>query len=256
MFSQSMVRRLSTALVLAAALAVPAQASHGDDEGRMASRSAWVKVTACSRSEHSAVFYARMRRLAHGQRLWMRYSLLERGDDGRFAPVEAPGLGRWRKSKPGVAAFGWRQRVRGLAPDSAYRARVDYRWVGVDGEVDRQVRRRSGICSQSGPLANLRARLTDSAPTETLGVRRYTVRLANAGQVAAKDFGVRLAVEGSSSETKTVDRLAAGDVTFLGFRASECLTAVTAEADPADVVPEWSETDNSQRLGCADIAGR
>ena len=92
------------------------------DAGTTASRQAWVRVSSCSRSEHNAVFYARMRRRAQGQRMWMRFTLLERGKDGRFTPVEAPGLKRWRKSKPGVKAFGYRQRVRGLSPSTPVRS--------------------------------------------------------------------------------------------------------------------------------------
>lgn len=249
-----MLRWLSIAAVLAiAGLSGAAQAQPPVDGGQVASRSAWVKVASCSRSEHTAAFYARMRRLAEGQRMWLRFTLLERGRDGRFTPAVAPGLERWRKSKPGVMAFGYKQKVRGLAADSSYRARVEYRWYNADGTLHRKLRRHSGSCSQSGPLPNLRARITGSEATELPGVRRYTVRLANAGQLAAEAPKVRFAVEGSSSQIKTVGRLVPGDAAFVSFRAPECTSAVIADADPADEVRESSETDNSQRLACADI---
>jgi hypothetical protein len=256
LFLFPMLRRLSIAAVLAtAALSASAQADL-PEAGQVASRSAWVKVASCSRSEHTAAFYARMRRLGHGQRMWMRFTLLDRGRDGRFTPVDAPALAHWRKSKPGVKAFGYKQRVRGLSPDSAYRVRVDYRWYGADGTLDHKLRRRSGVCSQTGPLPNLRARITGRQATELPGVLRYTVRLANAGQLAADNVGVRLAVESSSSETKTVAHLAAGDFKVVSFRAPPCTSAATADADPGDEVRETVETDNSQRLACADIPQR
>ncbi len=252
-----MLRWLSIAAVLAVAgLSAAAQAQPPVEGGQVSSRSAWVKVASCSRSEHTAVFYARIRRLAKGQRMWMRFTLLERGRDGLFTPVEAPALDRWRKSKPGVMAFGYKQKVRGLAADSSYRARVEYRWYDADGTLHRKLRRRSGSCSQSGPLPNLRAQTTGSAATELPGVRRYTVRVANSGQLAVEAPEVRFAVEGSSSESKTVARLAPGGVAFVSFRAPDCTSAVTAQADPADEVRESSETDNSQRLACADIPAR
>jgi len=244
------LRSVAIAAVLAGALSANSPAQQASVQP------AWVKLSSCSRAEHSAVFYARMRRLARGQRLWLRFTLLERGEDGRYLPVEAPGLRRWRKSKPGVGAFGWRQRVRGLAADSAYRTRVDYRWFGSDGELDRRARRRSGVCSQTGPLPNLRASIAGSAPTELPGIRRYSVRVANAGQLDAEDVGVRFAVAGSTAETKTVAHLGAGDVAYVSFRASQCASSVTAEADPADAIREESETDNSQRLVCADVPSR
>jgi hypothetical protein len=252
-----MLRWLTVASALAiAGLTGAAQARPPVDGGQVATRSAWVKVSSCSRSEHTAAFYARMHRLARGQRMWMRFTLLERGADGQFAPVDAPALRRWRKSKPGIKAFGYKQKVRGLAADSSYRARVDYRWYGADGTLARRLRRRSGECSQSGPLPNLRARVAGSAATELPGITRYTVRLANAGRLAANAPRVRLAVEGSSSETKTAGRLEPGESTLVSFRAPRCTSAVIADADPADELHESSETDNSQRLACMDIAER
>jgi hypothetical protein len=194
-----------------------------------------------------------MRSFAKGQRMRMRFTLLERGRDGRFAPVAAPALRRWRKSNPGVAAFGYRQRVRGLDPDAAYRARVEYRWYGEDGALDRRVRRRSGVCSMVGPQPNLRARIVATFPAGAPGWRRYTVRLANAGSARADDARVRLAVEGMSSETRTVAGVAAGAAVLVDFQAPECVTGVVADADPADELRESNESDNHQRLGCAQL---
>jgi hypothetical protein len=257
-FLLPMLRRLSiAALVAAGALTATAQAAApGDRDGRLAARDAWVKVMACSASEHNATFYARMARLARGQRLAMRFTLLELDEGGTYTPVRAPGLNRWRKSKPDVKAFAYRQKVRGLAADSAYRARVDYRWYAADGELTRRARRRSGICSQSPPKPNLRARIVGSAPTDLPGIRRYRVRLANPGTAAAIDAGVRLAVDGSSPETKWVPRIAAGAAAFVHFRAAQCAGSVRADADPDAEIAESSETDNSHQLACTALARR
>jgi CARDB len=243
---------------IAASIAVAALGAAGAqaDPGQIASRSAWVRVASCSRSEHKAAFYSRMLHRAEGQRMWMRFTLLERGEDGHYAPVAAPALKRWRKSKPGVRAFGYKQRVKGLAPDSAYRARVDYRWYDSDGTLTHKARRRSGVCSQSGPLPNLRARVTGSAATEIPTLRRYTVRLSNAGEAAAQNAKLRFAVEGASSETKTVAFVAAHDFQVVSFRAPACTSTVTAEADPLDEINESVETDNRQHLGCASVPAR
>jgi CARDB protein len=251
-----MVRRLTCAVVLAAAAVTATAQADQPAPGQMASRSAWVKVSSCSRSDHKAVFYGRMLHRSEGQRMWMRFTLLERGDDGHYTPVEAPALKRWRKSKPGVKAFGYKQRVRGLDPESAYRARVDYRWYDSDGTLDHKARRRSGVCSQSGPLPNLRARVTGSSATELPTLRRYTVRLSNAGEAAAQAVKLRFAVEGSSSETKTVAFVASHDFQVVSFRAPACMSSVTAQADPADEINETVETDNGQHLGCAAVPAR
>lgn len=241
------------AIALIAALAGGPPAQPAPDDGRVAAPAAMVKVASCSRASRSAVFYSRVRRLARGQRMWMRFTLLERGADGRYMPVAAPGLQRWRKSKPGVKVFGYSQRVRGLTPGSAYRARVAYRWHGADGRLDRKVTRRSRVCSQAGPLPNLRARIVATAPGSAPGTRRYTVRLVNAGRGPASDASVRLAVEGAGSQTKTVARVAPGTAAFLDFDAAECITAVTADADPGGTVAESNESDNGRRTGCAEL---
>ena len=249
-----MFRRAAIAAVLLAGLAATAQADTPAPVPAPAAMSlASVKLSSCSRTDHTASFSARMRRTAQGQRLKLRFKLLERGADGSFRPVDAPALARWRSSRPGVRAFAYKQNVKGLSPDSAYRARVDFRWYAADGTLARKLRRHSGTCSQSGPLPNLRARTVGSQATPTSGVRRYTVRLANTGEAAADGAKVRFAVEGASSEDKAVGRLAAGDFALVSFLAPDCTTAVTATADPAGELAESVETDNSQRLACADV---
>jgi hypothetical protein len=214
---------------------------------------AHMKLVSCSPAQGSAVFYGRMRSLEGVERMSMRFSLLERGGDGRYEQVRAPRLARWRKSRPGVAAFGYRQRVRGLAEDAVYRARVDFRWHDADGEVVRRAYRRSRLCSQAGPLPNLRARIVASAPTSTGGVTRYSVRVVNAGGAPADQVGVALDVDGSAVDTQTVPRLEAGEARLLDFRGPRCERSVRTAADPAGSVRESSEDDNAQSLTCEQL---
>jgi hypothetical protein len=209
-----------------------------------------VKLVSCSPAHGSAVFYGRMRNVSGSERMSMRFSLQERTGDGRFQPVRAPRLARWRRSRPGVAVFGYRQRVRGLAEDAIYRARVDFRWHDEGGEVLVRAQRRSRPCSQAGPLPNLRARLASGGPTATPGVSRYAVRVINSGDAPAEQAGVRLAVDGSAVDTQTVGRLDAGESRLLEFRGPRCEGSVRATADPAGAIRESVEDDNSQTLSC------
>jgi hypothetical protein len=194
-----------------------------------------------------------MRSLRAGQRMSMRFSLLERTAEGPYQPVRAPRLGRWRKSRPGVAAFGYRQKVKGLSEDAVYRARVDFRWHDAEGEVVRRAQRRSRPCSQSGPLPNLRAWMVRTGATTTPGVVRYLVRAVNSGIAAAQRVDVMLAVDGSAVDTKSVPRLEAGQTEVVEFRGPRCGSSVRATADPDDTVRELSEDDNSQSLTCAQL---
>jgi hypothetical protein len=219
---------------------------------------AYVKVAACSPAHGSAAFYGRMSALVQGEgeRMSMRFSLLERTGDGPYQQVRAPRLARWRRSRPGVAAFGYRQKVKGLSEDGVYRARVEFRWRDADGHLLRRAQRRSRPCRQAGPLPNLRARIVDSRPTANKGVFHYTVRAANVGGAPADQVAVALEVDGSAVDTQTLPRLEPGEARALEFSGPRCQGSVRAVADPSNSIRESSETDNSQSLPCAHIPRR
>jgi hypothetical protein len=251
-----MLRRAILTATLAACLLAPAQvgARSGAGKGVEAlTPVASVKVSSCSRVDHSAMFYGRMKRLAGADRMAMRFTLLQRAEHESFAPLRAPGLGRWRKSKHAVRGFGYRQRVRGLVDGSLYRMQVDFRWYDEEGSVIRRTRRRSRTCSQAGPLPNLRVKVMDSTPTAIDGVSRYEVRVANRGTAAAQLVDVALEVDGSAVDTQTVARLDPNQKQLLTFRGPTCVNGVRATVDPGGMVRETAEHDNVQALSCADL---
>jgi hypothetical protein len=214
-----------------------------------------VKLVDCSLTEHAAAFRGRMNRLADTARMGMRFTLQEHSGGG-FETVEAPGLHRWRRSKVGVGTFGYRQGVRNLALNAAYRMRVDFRWWSAGGRVVRRARRRSPVCRQYAGLPNLRARVSGTKGTKVAGVVRYVVRLGNTGRAAASVAAVRLTVDGNVVDTKTVPALGPGEQRKLVFRGPECGQSVEARADPDALVAETSELDNAQHLSCSDVPRR
>jgi hypothetical protein len=107
---------------------------------------AGVRVAECLPADQAAVFHSRMKRPPAAARMYMRFTLLESVDGQGFAPVPAPGLDRWLRSRWRVGIFGYRQRVRGLAGGASYRALVHYRWHDASGHVVRRALRRSGLC--------------------------------------------------------------------------------------------------------------
>ena len=159
-----------------AALSAPALGAT-PEPGSAAVPQASVKLVTCSVATHEAAFKARMIRIEGTQRMGMRFTLLERTSATGFAPVQAPGLGRWRRSRPGVGTFGYRQAVKGLPQNAVHRMRVDFRWYGADGEVLSRTRRTSRACRQFDALPNLGVAIVGSAPTRVRGVRRYRVRV-------------------------------------------------------------------------------
>jgi hypothetical protein len=240
-----MRRTIATALCLAGLAAVPAAAGTGP---------AHVRVAGCSPADHSAVFYARMRRVPSAASMALRLTLLERTGKAGFTPVRVPALGRWRKSQPRRAGLAVRQRVRNLTDGASYRARVDFRWRNAKGALVHSERRTSHRCSLTGrPLPNLRASPVWAHPTDVSGVLRYAVRVSNVGHAVAQLVPVRLSVDGSEVNTRTVAALAPRGSMLLFFRGPACERTVTAAADPAGLIPERDETDNATQVACADL---
>src|SRR3954469_4927898 len=62
-----------------------------------------------------ALFRGAMRRVPSTQQMSMRFKLQERVGQGAYKTIKAPGIGIWRKSRPGVKRFAYRQRVLALA---------------------------------------------------------------------------------------------------------------------------------------------
>jgi CARDB len=249
-----MPSRVATALILAALAAVAAAPAAGV-AAPLAAPPATVKLVDCSREARSATFHGRMKPVEGSERMWMRFTLLEKRATG-FEVLAAPGLGRWHKSKPGVGAFGYRQTVRGLQPGASYRMQVNYRWYSPEGQLLARARRRSVVCRQFERLPNLTASVAGARETDVEGVLRYEVLVANTGVAAAAGVAVRMAVDGDVLDTVTVGFLGPGESRLLGFYGPRCTGSVSAAVDPDGVLVESSEDDNVQQLSCASLPGR
>jgi hypothetical protein len=246
-----MRRRLLIAPVLLAALAAAATPAGAVDSPAPAS----VKLADCSIANGSALFVARMRQVSGSDHMWLRFKLLEKGQTG-FHPLKAPGLGRWRKSKPGVGAFAYRQAVRGLETGSLYKAEVDFRWYGASGTVIQTARRRSPACRQFDLLPNLTARPVGMKSLSQQGVVRYRVLVTNEGIAAATGVPVRLRVDGEVVDTVTVATLLPAERHVITIQGPPCTRSVKAEADPDGVIVESSEADNAHEVSCAQLPSR
>jgi hypothetical protein len=242
--------RVATAGLLTAALAA------GSSFAAPGPPPATVKTVRCSIARHDAAFHARMHRLEATERMAIRFTLLERAGDEGFAPVRVPGLGRWHRSRSGVSTFGYRQGVRSLVENAVYRMRVEFRWYTSDGDVLRDLSRRSPPCRQYVSLPNLRAELLGQRPAAVRGVVRYRVRVKNDGGAATSDASVALIVDGHVVDTVGGITLAAGERTEFAIRGPACRQAVEVGADPEGAIAESSEDDNVHSVRCEDLAVR
>ena len=215
-----------------------------------------VKVSRCSRVLDEAVFHGRMRRVKESRRMGMRFTLLERTGDEGFLPVPAPKLGKWHRSRSGVAAFGYRQIVRNLAKGSVYAMRVDFRWWDGEGDVVKRSRKRSATCPGPDALPNLRVRVTGVKKTAAEDSDRYFVKVMNLGSAPAANVPVALTVDGAPGGSATVPLLYAKSSRVVSIRAPECEGYTEAEADPDGLIAETNELDNTHRLACQDLKKR
>src|SRR3954447_21109207 len=213
-----------------------------------ATKRASVRVLGCDRSDQEALFRGAMRRMGGTGRMAMRFTLLQRDPGERFRRARAPGLARWKRSRPGVRRFAHRQRVRGLNEGSDYRMRVDFRWLDGGGDVIRRRRLTSRTCSLAELLPNLRATSIAGAP-QGAG-ERYSVTVENAGEASAPEAGLRLGVDGNSQRFAVVPGLGPGEAATVGVSAARCALRVRATVDPGLLVRESHEGDNVLATGC------
>ncbi len=157
----------------------------------------------------------------------------------------------WRRSRAGVARFHYRQGVMGLAPGSAYRTIVEYRWYGARRKLLREARRVSAECAQTGLLPNLRvARIGGKPIGDGSRLVRYAVSVVNRGRASSQPTTVSLQVDGATVDTVEVGALAPGETRRVLANGPRCTTGVEARVDPTDAVRELSEADNTRTVAC------
>ncbi len=186
--------------------------------------------------------------MAGTDRMWVKFKLQERAGAGRFRTVAAPGLGVWRKSRSGVRGFAIRQRVLALGEGASYRVAVHFRWYDADGDVLRRARRLSRTCRQAGLLPNLR--VTRVGGRRVNGTVRYAVDVFNRGRAPSAPTTLALSVDGDVVDTPAFGALAAGETRRVFVNGPACTRSVKAQIDPADVVAEGNERDNSRTVPC------
>ena len=236
---------LSTVFGLAAAGAGPAVAAPTVD----------VAVDDCRTSadplQRYAIFRGEMAAVERTDRMAMRFDLQVRepGDE-HYRAVDAPGLGTWIKSEPGVnRAFIWTKQVANLTAPADYRARVTFRWYDAGGRVIEQTWRRTKLCTQPDPRPDLElGTLTTSAGPQP-GLTRYSVPVRNTGRGDAGSFDVAF---GDGASPLTVSGVLAGAAQTVGFVAPSCAPGeiLRFEVDPDGLVAEADEDDNVLRVAC------
>jgi hypothetical protein len=155
-------RAVKTALVLACALVAlgcaQAAFARGDSRDTLTTvptdtsdYSAMVEqcVTSTVQSERSVTFTAHMVATGATQRMEIKIELQQRmRGEIEYHTVAAPDLGVWRGSEPGVKIDNYVQQVTDLTAPAAYRALVQFRWLGYKGHVLKRAELHTSHCLQ------------------------------------------------------------------------------------------------------------
>jgi hypothetical protein len=215
-----------------------------------------LNVRACqtgnSAKERLATFYARMRAVPGTNRMWMRFTLIDRSSDGASF-VATPKLAKWRKSRPGVRTFGYRQTITGLQRGGSYAATVEYRWLDSRNHTIRSIRRTSADCHQDGDLPNLAVKSIKAQAGAASGTELYLVDVTNRGAGKAEDVKLDLFVDGAAADAAEIDLIKPGETVTKKITGPACSGRVRAIVDRTDAISETTEDDNSLRVRCPAI---
>jgi hypothetical protein len=231
--------RRFVALIAFFAFAAPAQAAGP----------AKVVLTSCEPDARAAEFEARMGEVDSAVRLKMRFTLQARKPGKRaFRRVAAPGFSDWTTANPGTRRYVFTRRVESLIGPARYRALVRFKWIDVHGRVLLTARKYSKACRQPDHRANIKLKALSRE-----GRRSYVALVANNGRTATGVFDLQLTVGDTVLPPVTVESLDPREQRLVTVRGPRCQpgTALTATADPLDLVDERVEDDNVFTAPCA-----
>jgi len=165
--------------------------------------------------------------------------------------VQAPGLGVWRSSIPGVDIFRYRKQVANLEAPGSYRALVRFRWLDGSGKVIARTTRRTRTCKQPDLRPDLTVSTVTAQPASD-GRARYTVLVRNEGRTPTSVFTVGFAVGDQTQPTQSVQSLVPGEGRLLSFAGPRCnrTNPVRVTVDPDLAVDEADETNNTRTVVC------
>ncbi len=211
-------------------------------------------VTAVDSASRSATFNGQMSTVPGARRMAMQIAVQEEASgDSAFHTLAAAGSSGWRRSEAGVKIYKYVRQVTDLPAPGAFRAIVQFRWIGESGRVIKRTVRRTPVCVQPDERAKLVvdrvvAAVVPGAPGRTV----YRVVVRNEGRSAAGAFGVVLSVGGSAQPPLSVASLDPGTRAVLEAQGPTCTAGSQVEVtlDPTRRVPEAAGGGQSDTLPC------
>ena len=207
-----------------------------------------VELAACVPADRAAEFEARMGNVDDAAKMKMRFTLQARKPGKKaYRRVAAPGFSGWTTADPGTSRYVFTRRVEGLIGPARYRAMVRFKWIDARGKTILSARKFSKGCRQPDHRPNLKVKALSHE-----GKRRYVALVANTGRTATGAFELQVTLAGTPLDPVSVDSLEPHTQRLVTVRGPVCTpgSALTATADPLDLVDEHHEADNVFSAPC------
>lgn len=211
-------------------------------------------LTAVDPTARSATFNGQMSAVP-GTRLMAMQILVEEQAAGEaaFHTLSAAGSGGWRRSEAGVKIYKYVRQFTDLPAPAAFRAVVEFRWLGEKGRVIKRAARRTPVCVQPDERPKLvvaQVRVLPSSGAAQLANYQITVR--NEGRSAAGSFAVALNINGATQPLLDVASLDPAAKSLLQAQAPRCTAGSTIEVvlDPQHQIAEAAGGGESDTLPC------
>jgi hypothetical protein len=211
-------------------------------------------LTAADPTARSATFNGQMSAVA-GTRLMAMRILVEEQASGEdtFHTLSATSSGGWRRSEVGVKIYKYVRQFTDLPAPGAFRAVVEFRWLGEKGLVIKRTVRHTPICVQPDERPKLVAGRIQVLPVSGAAqLASYQVLVRNEGRSAAGPFAVALNVNGVTQPLQQVTALDPAAKTLLQIQAPRCSAGSTIEVvlDPQHQISEAAGGGESDTLPC------
>jgi hypothetical protein len=211
-------------------------------------------LTAVDPTARSATFNGQMSAVAGTRRMAMQMTV-EQQDPGEvaFHTLSAASSGGWRRSEAGVKIYKYVRQVTDLPAPGAFRAIVQFRWLGEKGRVIKRAIRRTPVCVQPDERAKLVVAQVQALPVPgAAGLAKYQVLVRNEGRAAAGPFAVALNIDGVTQPSLDVASLDPAAKTLLQAQAPRCAAGSTIEVvlDPQHQIAEAAGGGESETLPC------
>ena len=190
-------------------------------------------------ADRYATIEGQMAALPNGPRMQMRMDLEQRTAGGGARVLDAPGLGTWERSAPGVGVLRTVHHVVNLPAPASLRVLVRFRWLDDQGRVVQRATRLSPACLQPDERARIVAGPLRATSNGSSGAR-YAVVLRNTGRGPTGPFDVVLDVNGSPQPAQQIDDLEPAQRVVAQLLGPACAAGSTVRAvvDPGGVVAE------------------